>query len=171
MSSNWTNSLLTSLVSFSSAPFKKLIEVIGSVVDGEGRKKHACGNCSYITSTKCNLKKHVENIHEKIKRHFCGQWDYASYLKVGLTNHIKMVHEKNRMHSCKECDYSSFLKKALINHIKMMHDNVCYECGYSAKHKWLVDNHRKHIHGIGRIASLGTSTITEKLTHIFEGNN
>ena len=88
----------------------------------KSKRKHACGNCPYTSSSRSHLREHVENVHEKIRRHFCKECDYASYRKRGLNHHIKVVHEKT------------------------MH--VCEDCGYSIERKALLNSHRASVHGI-----------------------
>ena len=87
----------------------------------KGRRKHACGDCPYTSTSRSHLKEHIENIHEKIKRHFCKECDYASYHKGDLTRHIKKVHEKSI--------------------------NVCEDCGYGVERKALLNSHRASVHG------------------------
>ena len=88
----------------------------------KARRKYACGNCPYTSTSKSHLKEHIENIHEKMKRHFCKECDYASYHKGDLTHHIKKVHERSI--------------------------NVCEDCGYAVERKALLNSHRASVHGI-----------------------
>jgi len=95
--------------------------LIRSVAD-KARRKHACENCPYTSTSRSHLREHTENVHEKIRRHFCKECNYASYRKRGLNHHIKVVHEKS------------------------MH--VCEDCGYSIERKALLNSHRASVHGV-----------------------
>ena len=95
--------------------------LIRSVAD-KARRRHACENCPYTSTSRSHLREHTENVHEKIRRHFCKECNYASYRKRGLNHHIKVVHEKS------------------------MH--VCEDCGYSIERKALLNSHRASVHGV-----------------------
>ena len=61
-------------------------------------KPHNCEMCDYSTTTKQNLKVHVESVHERIKPHKCLSCDYSTAIKKNLVRHIESIHKGKKLH-------------------------------------------------------------------------
>ena len=86
-----------------------------------------CEKCSYETKRKCDLKKHVKQVHDKIKDNFCTQCDYKASLKSDLIKHVKIVHDKIKDQCCTQCDYKFSTKYHLNRHVKSAHNPNKYD--------------------------------------------
>ena len=58
----------------------------------------------YNFSSKCNLKVHMENVHEGLKRFECEKCSQKFTERKALTLHIKGIHEKIKEFNCDRCD-------------------------------------------------------------------
>jgi hypothetical protein len=92
-------------------------------------KRFKCHICDYKCSTDANLKKHIKQVHDKIKDVVCLQCDYKTSTNNNLQKHIKQVHDKVKDHECLTCDMKFSTNVDLRRHIKMVHDKIKnYEC-------------------------------------------
>ena len=101
-------------------------------------KSIICNQCDKQISSKDNLKRHIESVHEK-KKYFCGQCDYKVKTAALLNKHIKSTHHDFLASSsknieldksleitflCQYCDTQFKRKDYLQIHIEYDHDNV-----------------------------------------------
>ena len=64
------------------------------------RGSYQCQVCDYISHSSYDLKRHVNDVHMKIKNHKCNLCEYAVSTSANLTRHVKGVHEQNKDHRC-----------------------------------------------------------------------
>ena len=68
-------------------------------------------------STKSDLKRRLEGIHEKIRPHRCGLCKHRfSYIIGHLKSHVLAVHQKIKLHKCSLCDayFLEYLKLMIV---------------------------------------------------------
>jgi uncharacterized Zn-finger protein len=94
-----------------------------------------CITCQKILSTESSLKRHVKQIHNKIKNHICSynncDWKFST--KSDLKRHIKYQHSDERNHTCTfiNCDKKFKQKYKLYEHIKWFHNDIrLFKCNF-----------------------------------------
>ena len=66
-------------------------------------KKFPCDLCPRSFKQSGDLKKHVKEIHQKIKDNFCDHCEMAFCRPYQLKKHVQEVHEKIKNHKCETC--------------------------------------------------------------------
>ena len=66
------------------------------------QKLFSCHDCGRSFRTKGNMKKHIEEVHVKIK-YPCGECSYQASQKTALRKHMLVKHAGHLM-KCKYCD-------------------------------------------------------------------
>ena len=79
-------------------------------------KSHVCKTCDKSFFTKCNLKNHIRNSHDKPEQcQICGKgFGKENALKI----HVKVVHEKRKDYQCEFCQRSFGQKSQVNKHVK-----------------------------------------------------
>jgi hypothetical protein len=119
---------------------------VASVHDKIGLQK--CSQCSYTNFRADTLVRHVRT-HTGVKTHKCPQCDYAAISSSYVKRHISDVHLKLRGHKCPQCDYCSTRKANLEEHYKTQHDTgheKCIYCGYTSLAQVDMMSHLRVVH-------------------------
>ena len=83
-----------------------------------------CEQCKRTFNNKAHLKTHVELVHEKLKKFRCEECGWLFGKKVNLKTHIEVVHEKLKKFKCELC-LKAFAKKAvLLKHVATNHQTI-----------------------------------------------
>ncbi|XP_055711886.1 zinc finger protein ZFP2-like [Phlebotomus papatasi] len=101
-------------------------------------KKNICPICGQEYSTKQNLRRHIEDIHEKIKKakgkdsYQCNMCDKTFKNHYFLTKH-RMIHSASKKNVCPHCNQVYSTKQNLRRHIEDIHEklrnHLCTICG------------------------------------------
>uniref|UniRef100_A0A1B0CGC8 Putative zn finger n=1 Tax=Lutzomyia longipalpis TaxID=7200 RepID=A0A1B0CGC8_LUTLO len=101
-------------------------------------KKNVCPICGQEYSTKQNLRRHIEDIHEKVKKakgkdsYSCNQCDMTFKNHYFLTKH-RAVHLVSKKNVCTHCNQVYSTKQNLRRHIEDIHEklrnHLCTICG------------------------------------------
>ena len=70
--------------------------------------KYNCDLCDYRATTKVNIKRHLQSIHEGVK-YSCKQCEFKATQKKNVKRHVKSVHE-GVQYNCDLCDYEPYGK-------------------------------------------------------------
>ena len=116
-----------------------------------------CKECSFTSTLKENVKKHVEREHGKIENHICEECGYSTLYKSNFTYHRASVHNIGNKHfKCQQCSYETIRKYLMRRHTENVHDkiikmksHICEECGYATAQKSSLKMHRASVHKIG----------------------
>jgi len=89
-----------------------------------------CGECDKSFKTKCNFKRHLDNVHKKIGGFPCPECNKIPKTKDALKNHIASVHIKEYKHFCNvdECDSKFYTRNKLVRHVRDVHGNISLPC-------------------------------------------
>jgi phage host-nuclease inhibitor protein Gam len=79
---------------------------------------YSCQQCEYVSKRLADLKRHVKDVHDKIRDLKCHICDYKSSQSSNLKQHIKTVHSKIKDLECHICDYKTADSSNLRTHIK-----------------------------------------------------
>ncbi|CAH2002296.1 unnamed protein product [Acanthoscelides obtectus] len=136
---------------------KKHPEFVASV----SSQIHECEYCSYKTTGKQRLAKHVlkHSLAEGSKPNTCKHC-YATFkLKSSLDYHVAKKHPEFvasvscKVHECKHCPYKTNKKRSLAKHIVKhsqpegsYEQNTCIHCNATFKTKGYLDNHTNKEH-------------------------
>ena len=117
------------------------LSVLMATEKGEGGN-FACDKCSYATSTKHHLRRHVGTVHDKIKNFACTLCTFRTSYGWRLRNHTKEVHDRIRDAACNYCEYKTTRVDVLKKHIKNHHEKITniVEAGVGEEHKKLKAN-------------------------------
>ena len=129
------------------------IEQNGQVKKHMKEKLLRCDKCNYITTTKTDLKKHIQGKHEGFK-YPCPHCDYKTGWNSDLKAHIKNKHEGKKF-SCDKCDFVTGYSSYFRNHVKEKHEGVrhyCDQCDFQTGNLSYLKVHKQSKHE-GRIFS------------------
>ena len=107
-------------------------------------QKYFCNKCNYSTSTKSNLKTHINGVHLKLKRFFCDLCNFACYAKRNLERHQSHHYDKEKI-SCEVCGFA-VNEASLRRHINEVHlklkNYICKVCNFSCFRKHELKLHQ-----------------------------
>ena len=90
------------------------VERIKPIADGSGNLKYHCDKCTYVSSTKDGLKRHLDFVHEGLKV-ICDQCSKIYASLSALRRHTAIEH-RGKLSTCDMCDYQSKSSDSLKNH-------------------------------------------------------
>ena len=120
-----------------------------------GQRKYTCPECDKQFSKRCNLKQHIQSIHEKVK-YTCPECGKQFSGKVHLKRHIQSIHEQVK-YTCTECDKQFSQKSHLKIHIQSIHEQMkhtCTECGKQFSRKSVLKQHIQSVHALNVVSNL-----------------
>ena len=121
------------------------------------RNRHKCTKCDFKCSCSSKLKRHIKQVHDKIKDHACTKCDFKCSTSGDLKKHIKQVHDKIKDYACTKCDFKCSSSSQLKTHIKMVHDKIkdfeCSTCDYKCSTSSTLKAHIKICTGSLNISS------------------
>ncbi|XP_077564448.1 uncharacterized protein LOC144179898 [Haemaphysalis longicornis] len=91
-----------------------------------GRRLFHCQQCSYVTPSSSNLKKHIRT-HTGERPHQCSHCDKAFVDKSTLVSHVR-IHTGERPHQCSQCGKAFVQKAHLVRHLRIHTGERPYEC-------------------------------------------
>ena len=126
------------------------------------KQYHNCSKCSYKSTNKTHLKRHIESKHEglRFECNECGkqfsskktlEQHYSFFhdgitqkcseencnmefgIKASLNRHIETVHHDFR-YPCSACEYQATSVSTLKYHVETEHEGLRYECSECGKH-------------------------------------
>jgi len=122
------------------------------------RKRFTCDRCEYSCNNSGNFKRHIKQVHDKIKDFVCDRDDckMAFSTKCDLQRHIKQVHDKIKDFVCDrdDCKMAFSTNRDLKRHIKQVHDKIKdFVCNIDGCEKSFTTNgnlkdHLANIHDI-----------------------
>ena len=112
--------------------------------------KAECPQCNKLFSNKHNLKFHIKTVHGSRKQFSCEKCSYQSSQKICLIRHIDALHNKTKL-NCKIClksyKWDADLRRHIeSNHFKNPQANICV-CGKIYKTRRSLNLHKKTSHG------------------------
>ena len=138
----------------------KILEKAESNLKGESRKKKVakkskpkveCNTCKKMLGTPSDLKRHIEEVHEKKRTFICDECQEAFSRSNYLATHIKVTHQNEKIFVCDLCkpptNHSRYTN--LQAHIAEVHDNieyVCELCECAFKRPGRLQEHMKQFH-------------------------
>jgi len=85
-------------------------------------KEFSCSECSYTSTSKGNLTKHVTEVHAKEKQYMCTYCGAQTSRKYHLSRHIKAVHQGEKFFCCQQCSYKTNNNLCLKKHVAEVHE-------------------------------------------------
>nr|CAH7755136.1 unnamed protein product [Callosobruchus chinensis] len=127
-------------------------------------KMHECTHCTYKTTMKSNLAKHLLK-HDNYKLKTCIHCNTTFERKKHLDEHTVCEHPdfiasvSSKIHQCTRCTFKTVMKANLARHMLKHPDSSnlsrCIYCNATYKSKRNMDNHiiRKHPDSIASVSS------------------
>ena len=84
-------------------------------------KPFQCSLCSKAFKLKAVLKRHFEQVHDKIKPFHCSFCPSTFGYKFELEKHLSKIHEKNKPNKCPNCPARFEYGGELNNHLTLVH--------------------------------------------------
>lgn len=117
---------------------RKSIKKANSSTEGSVQKKSfKCSICERFCANKCDLLKHINMVHAKMKHYSCDFCEKLYYFKSAVINHIAQIHvmphvnpkpfyDKNRPFKCTSNGCPKFFKTkaSLERHQKLSHSGL-----------------------------------------------
>ena len=67
------------------------------------------------------MKKHVEQVHEKVRKHVCEDCGFAASQKCAFKKHKESAHSRRDKLKCALCPFEANLDEGLCNHVRNVH--------------------------------------------------
>ena len=147
--------------------------------------KIKCEQCTFETSTKRNMNRHMGRVHTMKEKQFkCDQCSYQAKYKDHLKQHINGVHAKDgdKTFKCNLCPYATVFNHTLNMHIRRVHEKMegkrfrCEQCPYATTVKVDLNSHIKRTHTKMEdrkfkcdqcpYATVFESTLTQHMNHV-----
>eukprot|EP00183_Erythrolobus_madagascarensis_P005252 CAMPEP_0185856428 /NCGR_PEP_ID=MMETSP1354-20130828/28991_1 /TAXON_ID=708628 /ORGANISM="Erythrolobus madagascarensis, Strain CCMP3276" /LENGTH=229 /DNA_ID=CAMNT_0028558675 /DNA_START=262 /DNA_END=951 /DNA_ORIENTATION=+ len=123
-----------------------------------GEKLHGCSSCGKRFSSRYNLKRHIEVMHETQRTHACEVCGTRFKHKSHVVEHFRQVHRRDRPFACDLCSLRFATPSNLRRHVQDLHVKsrpfVCNVCARSFSSKYNFDRHMLKVH----TASAGDAT-------------
>lgn len=121
-------------------------------------RRHECKVCLKCFSTNNNLKRHIKDVHDKLKQYECIICKNTFAQKTGLISHLEFIHTDEYNFTCNACGRSYKTKEMLRRHEIVKHSLandqlkkpylprscICEVCGKSVSQGSYVDHLRTH---------------------------
>ena len=89
-----------------------------------------------------DFKRHINNVHERLKNHKCDLCDKNFGYSQTLKRHIESVYERMKKHKCKLCEKAFSQVADLKRHINSVHERLrnhkCNQCGRVFNQEWIL---------------------------------
>ena len=123
------------------------LHITTPIYNGRGNftSSFACLLCDRKLATKSGLKRHIDEIHKKLKPYKCNQCPFTTTRSSQLCIHKRSIHEKS--YKCTVCDYIGISRLFLARHSYVEHEiplkpYTCNGCSVTFSTK---ENLRRHI--------------------------
>jgi hypothetical protein len=114
------------------------------------RVSHVCPQCEYTTSDKSHLRRHMSNVHDKMKPFQCPKCEKKFGQNSDLKTHISSVHDKFKPFQCLICDAYFNQNYTLQRHISFVHNKEkpieCPQCDHKCDQNSSLKTHIRAIH-------------------------
>jgi KRAB domain-containing zinc finger protein len=80
------------------------------------QQKNVCPHCEKVSSSKRNLKRHIDEVHLKINSFPCEVCGHVFTRKPDLTIHMSVHTSNNRPHACEVCGKCFRLRTNMLQH-------------------------------------------------------
>ncbi|XP_049877897.1 zinc finger protein 660-like [Pectinophora gossypiella] len=133
------------------------------------RKKFACKQCSYSTSTFSKLILHVQHYHSGLPRKYeCDHCGKVTSSRAAICKHLEIHGDKK--YACDVCGYSTYTIEVMRRHV-LTHvvekPYKCKECGASfIQRVQLLKHELKHIGNTCQICSQTFGSKLQLATHV-----
>ncbi len=119
-----------------------------------GNGTHPCNQCFKVFKNKCDLERHVSNIHLKLKPYSCERCNRSFGLRGNLKKHIDIVHfNKKRVNTkvtCPVCSNVYSSSHSLTLHVASVHSQEkrfqCEKCGMKFGWNGCYERHIRSVH-------------------------
>lgn len=119
-----------------------------------GNGTHPCNQCFKTFKNKCDLDRHVSNIHLKLKPYSCDRCSRSFGLRGNLKKHIDIVHfNKKRVNAkvtCPVCSNVYSSNHSLTLHVASVHGQEkrfqCEKCGMKFGWSGCYERHIRSVH-------------------------
>lgn len=116
--------------------------------------------CKRMFSAKCNMTKHCNSVHKKLKPHKCSTCSSSFSEQNKLKKHVASVHLVLRPFHCtheEKCESSFGQKSDMVRHVDIMHKGIkrfrCCTCNKYFGRKSSLGQHLLRIHRMSRLAA------------------
>lgn len=130
--------------------FRKVREGIEA---SKSRSPQQCPKCSYIATTKSNLRAHLRSVHQEGEMYSCSTCGAEFATTSNLAVH-SLQHTSDLPFECTDCDKGFKQKMLLTKHRRVHHPIVCSECGERFGRSEDLDRHNAVEH-VRKRARLG----------------
>ena len=129
------------------------LECVGTKPENFGNifdHKRRCQFCEKKFSTDTNLKRHVDQVHERKKNHMCKVCHKSFFTSRDLWVHSSAVHDNSKTFKCKSCEKTFSQKGNMKTHYETQHLGIrnfkCNFCGETFTQNQYLQNHLKRNH-------------------------
>ena len=119
-----------------------------------GLEKHVCDICCKKFKQTSHLRRHIKDVHEKIKDFMCDYCSKRFKNNAAVKRHQEDVHTQNKKWLCDQCNKRFSSKQTLQNHNRQFHKSgtmyICGICNKSYQSMSHLNRHTKAAHlGLG----------------------
>ncbi len=111
-----------------------------------------CEFCDYKTTILSNLKRHIIEVHERLRQHKCIYSSKCFYTVNELRKHVMCMHSSDKPLKCDICDFATKVTRNLRAHIAAKHSDkekeATHECNVCPRKFYSVTGLQVHIREI-----------------------
>ncbi|PSN46929.1 hypothetical protein C0J52_14922 [Blattella germanica] len=109
-----------------------------------GERPHQCPQCIHRFTTRCQLSRHIQGVHQLIKKHKCGTCGKEFLYGTNYKAHL-LRHAGQRNNKCNECGKTFITTNALFRHQRSHTGDRPFQCDICGKKFADCSNRKRHM--------------------------
>lgn len=86
-----------------------------AMINESNEMPRKCSKCSYSSTRKSILSRHIKNVHHILRSHLCDQCAFSCCRESDMLKHKNLIHSQIKAYYCGSCDFVTHVSRGLKN--------------------------------------------------------